>query len=355
VSGLEAEIRTFRLPLRDGLGTGRGHTTDREGLLLSLGDGQHTGFGEATPMPGWSADTVGSCAAALAAVSAAVSVIDDPDDPRLDHVLDDLERVPHARAALAGAVADLRAKRSGSTLAATLTAEPAATVLVNTLVSAEAPQDVATLCAAAVSAGFEAIKIKVGVFDPSVDVDRVAAARSAVGPDIELRVDANGSWDIDTAVATLERMAAIGLSYCEEPADGIELIAAVGARSDIPVAVDESARDVDDVARALATGSIDVVIVKPQAIGGPDLAIRAVRLSAEFGATAVVTSVVDGAVGVAHALHVAAASGVARAHGLSTSSLLSADIAPALLISEGRIEVGNEPGIGVIPYDTLPR
>jgi len=354
VSGLSADIRGFRLPLRKVLTTSRGQTRSRAGLLLSLSDGEHTGFGEATPMPGWSTGTVDSVAAALAAVSAAVSVIDDPDDPRLDHVLDDLDRVPHARAALSGAVADLRARRAGSTLAASLTPDPATIVMVNAMVSAAGTDEVVDECAVAISAGFESIKIKVGVLSASADLERVAAARAVVGPEVELRIDANGSWDVDTAVGILERMAAIGVSYCEEPADGIESIAAVGARSDIPVAVDESARSVDDVARALATGSIDVVIVKPQVIGGPDLAIRAVRLTSEFGATAVVTSVVDGAIGVAHALHVAAASGVVMAHGLATSSLLSADIAPPPRISNGRIELGDQPGIGVIPNDTLP-
>lgn len=354
MSGLVADIRRFRLPLRQVLTTSRGQTRFRDGLLLSLSDGEHTGFGEATPMPGWSTATVDSVAAALAAVAVAVSVIDDPGDPRLAHVLDDLDRAPHARAALSGAIADLRAKRAGSTLAASLAPDPAPTVLVNAMVSAESPDEVARFCVAAVSAGFESIKIKVGVLSTSADLDRVAAARSAVGPEVELRIDANGSWSVDTAVGILERMATMGVSYCEEPADGIDSIAAVGARSDIPVAVDESARSVDDVARALATGSIDVVIVKPQVIGGPDLAIRAVRLTSEFGATAVVTSVVDGAIGVAHAVHVAAASGVGMAHGLATSSLLSADIAPPPLISNGRIKLGDQPGLGVIPNDTLP-
>jgi len=354
MTGLAADIRAFRLPLRGVLSTGRGHTRHRSGLLLGLGDGTHTGWGEATPILGWSPVSVDSAAASLAAVATAISMIDNPSDERLDHLLDDLDRAPHARAALAGALADLRARRAGITLAAALNPAAAPAVPVNAMISAETPAEVGSLCSAAVGSGHRSIKIKVGVLDTAADIERVAAARAVVGPEVELRIDANGAWPIDTAIEVLGRMAELGVSYCEEPSDGIESIAAVGSRSDIPVAVDESARNVDDIARALGTGSIDVVIVKPQALGGPDLAMRAIGLVREFGATAVVTSMVDGAIGVAHALHVAAASGVGMAHGLATSSLLDADIGPAPAVEMGMMAIGPGAGIGIDPFDVLP-
>lgn len=305
-------------------------------------------------MLGWSPASVDSAAASLAAVAAAVSLIDDPSDERLDHLLDDLEPDPHARAALAGALIDLRARRSGVSLAAALNPAAVPAVSVNAMISAEAPADVETHCVMATDLGHRSIKIKVGVLDPAADIERVAAAREVVGSEVELRIDANGAWPVDTAIEVLRRMVEFGVTFCEEPSDGIEAIASVGARSDIPVAVDESARNVDDIARALATGAIDVVIVKPQALGGPDLAMRAVGLVREFGATAVVTSMVDGAIGVAHALHVAAASGVGMAHGLATSSLLEADIGPAPMIQMGMMSIGPVAGIGVDPFDVLP-
>ncbi len=354
MTGLTADVRPFRLPLRSVLSTGRGHTRHRSGLLLGISDGTHTGWGEATPMLGWSPASVDSTAASLAAVSAAVSMVDDPSDPRLDHLLDDLERAPHARAAMAGALADLTARRQGTTIAAALSRSAARAVPVNAMISAEQPEMVESSCAAAVAVGHRCIKIKVGVLDLVSDMARVQVARATVGPGVELRIDANGAWPIDTAIEALRQMADLGVSYCEEPSDGIDAIAAVGSHSDIPVAVDESVRDVDDIARALGTGSIDVVVVKPQALGGPDLAMRAIGLAREFGASAVVTSMVDGAIGVAHALHVAAASGIDMAHGLATSSLLEADIGPAPRIDAGMMALGSAAGLGIDPFDVMP-
>ena len=351
---MRVDIQPFRLPLVEPLRTARGTITHRDGLLFGLGDGHATGWGEATPMPGWSSHAIGTASDSLAAASAVLELIADADDPRVEELLDDLEEVPHARAALAGALADLRARRLGVPIAATLADAPANAVGVNALASASQPDDLAAECAAAVAAGFATVKLKVGAVDPGTDRIRIAVARDALGPGVVLRLDANGAWDVDTAVAVLHDAASHDIAWCEEPADGIGAIAAVGRRSAVPVAVDESARDVDDVARALGTRAIDVIVVKPQACGGPDLAVRAIRLAEQFGATAVVTTMIDGAIGVAHALHVAAICGADLAHGLATSSLLSDDVGPAPAVVAGRMTVPSGPGLGVIPRATLP-
>lgn len=351
---MRAELRPFRLPLVAPLHTGRGTVSHREGLLLSIGDGIHTGWGEATPMPGWSNHGIESATGALAAATAALGVIDDPDDLRVEELVDDLDEAPHARAALAGALADLRARRAGLPLAATLGDDPAPQVAVNALVSARAPDDVAAECAAAAADGITTVKLKVGAVDPGTDRMRIAAARAALGAAAVLRLDANGAWDVDTAVAVLHDAANHDIGWCEEPTEGIDAIAEVGRRSAVPVAVDESARNLDDVARALGTRAIDVIVVKPQGFGGPDLAVRAIRLAEQFGATAVVTTVIDGAIGVTHALHVAAVADGELAHGLATSTFLADDVASPPAVVAGRMTVPTGPGLGIVPRATLP-
>ena len=71
----------------------------------------------------------------------------------------------------------------------------------NALVPAVAPDAAAALRCRRVPT----VKVKVG---DAGDVDRVAAVRDAVGPRVALRVDANGAWDVDTAVAAIARLAA---------------------------------------------------------------------------------------------------------------------------------------------------
>ncbi|MCH1434153.1 MAG: hypothetical protein L7U56_00665, partial [Acidimicrobiales bacterium] len=105
----------------------------------------------------------------------------------------------------------------------------------------------------------------------------------------------------------------------------------------------------EDLDAVLATGSIGFVVIKPQAFGGPDLAMAAIERARASGVTPIVTSMIDSAIGVAHAVHVAAASGVDIAHGLATSALLASDVGPPLAVVDGWIDVPDRPGLGVRP------
>ena len=75
--------------------------------------------------------------------------------------------------------------------------------------------------------GFRCVKVKVGIGD---DAGRLAAVRAAVGPDVLIRVDANGAWATpEEALANLRALAPVGLELCEEPMHGVEALRAVAA------------------------------------------------------------------------------------------------------------------------------
>ena len=363
--GLAVELHDYGLALASPFVTAHGVVDHREGVLFSISDGANVGWGEAAPLPGWSRESLDDCKIVLASVAPRLAQLDSVDDSRLTAILTELEAQPHARAALAGAAFDLSASSHELSLASHLMAHPVLgtappgsltaeleeprSVLVNGLISDAHPEAVATKAAVLALEGITAVKLKVAAADPRTDLARVAAARAAIGDEIELRLDANGGWDIDTAIAALKSMADYNVAFCEEPTAGIDGIAAVGAATGVPVAVDESAVTVSDIAVALRTKTISVVVIKPQALGGPDLAVAAVALVEEFGADAVVTTMIDSAVGVAHAAHVAAAALPQQVHGLATSTLLANDVAPRLEITAGRMHLPAVAGLGVSP------
>jgi L-alanine-DL-glutamate epimerase-like enolase superfamily enzyme len=70
--------------------------------------------------------------------------------------------------------------------------------------------------------GIGRVKMKIGR-DPAADLDRVAAARMAIGPQVELVVDANGAYTRKQALAQAERFAAEGVAWFEEPAPSNDL------------------------------------------------------------------------------------------------------------------------------------
>jgi L-alanine-DL-glutamate epimerase-like enolase superfamily enzyme len=111
-----------------------------------------------------------------------------------------------------------------------------------------------------VEAGFAAVKIKVG---DDRDRERVRAARQAIGPDVELFVDANGAYDRKTALARAHLFAKEGVTWFEEPVssddlDGLRLIrdrAPPGMR----IAAGEYDYTLFDALGLLEAGAVDVV------------------------------------------------------------------------------------------------
>lgn len=166
------------------------------------------------------------------------------------------------------------------------------------------------------------------------DLARVAAVREALGPDGAVRVDANGRWDVPTAVARLADLdaAAGGLQYVEQPCPTVPELAEVRRRSGVPVAADESIRRACDPLAVARAGAADVAVLKCTPLGG----VRAgLRVAAGAGLPCVVSSALETSVGLAAQLALAGAlPGLELACGLGTGALLTGDLVaspPALV------------------------
>ncbi|RLK59720.1 O-succinylbenzoate synthase [Actinokineospora cianjurensis] len=170
---------------------------------------------------------------------------------------------------------------------------------------------------------------KVKVADPGTtlgqDVERVAAVRDALGPSGQVRVDANGAWDVDRAVAAITALdrAAGGLEYVEQPCRTIEELAAVRRRVNVRIAADESIRRAEDPLRVAVAGAADIAVLKVAPLGGVR---RALAVAESAGLPCVVSSALETSIGLAAGLALAAAlPTLDYACGLGTLSLLKTD------------------------------
>jgi O-succinylbenzoate synthase len=165
--------------------------------------------------------------------------------------------------------------------------------------------------------------VKVKVRDAS-GVALVAAVRDAVEPSTAVRVDANGAWDVDTAVHMIGMLARYDLEFVEQPVASLDDLALVRRRVDVPIAADECIRSLDDARRLLALDAADVIVLKQQPLGG----VRAALAVAEAaGVPAVVSSMMETSVGIAAGVALAAAlPELPYACGLATASVLAGDV-----------------------------
>ncbi|MFY0408525.1 o-succinylbenzoate synthase [Solicola sp. PLA-1-18] len=214
------------------------------------------------------------------------------------------------------------------------------TVPVNCTVPAVGPEQ----AAAVVHAGRGCRTAKVKVAEPGQsladDVARVEAVHDALGPGGRVRVDANGGWDVDAAVAAitaLDRVAG-GLEYVEQPCASVEDLAAVRRRVDVPIAADESIRRAADPYRVVALEAADVAVLKVQPLGG---VAACLEIAERIGLPVVVSSALESSVGIAAGVALAAAlPELPYACGLATVQLLTADVtSDPLLPVDGALPV----------------
>ena len=249
--------------------------------------------------------------------------------------------LPQALAAIDLALWDRAGRRTGLPVARLLAAGATRSVPVNATVGAEDRAGAAAAARAAAAAGFACVKLKVGVGD---DAGRVAAVRAAVGPDVAIRVDANGAWATPgEALANLRALAPAGLEYAEEPVHGVAALAAVRADSPVPVAMDETAAEPG----AAGAGAADAVCLKIARCGGISGVLRDAAAARAAGSAVYVASTFDGPLGVAAGLHAAAALGATRPVppcGLATLGLFE-DLHGLLAPADGAIAVPAGPGL----------
>ena len=95
---------------------------------------------------------------------------------------------------------------------------------------------------ALVKEGFHAVKMRLGSKRLETDVERVAAVRAAIGPDVALMADANQGFTVDHAIRLGRRLEEFGLAWLEEPVPAYDLegSARVAAALDTPVASGET-------------------------------------------------------------------------------------------------------------------
>jgi L-alanine-DL-glutamate epimerase-like enolase superfamily enzyme len=225
-------------------------------------------------------------------------------------------------------------------------------VAVNALLGIGDPATVAEEARRLAEAGFGCLKLKGGEEEPGVLVRRVAAVRESVGPLVGLRLDLNGSLEEASAVGLLEQLAPFRLDYVEQPvpvAAGVDGLARLRRRASVPIAADEAVTD-QVAAEALMRGNaVDVLVVKPARVGGPDEASRIVDAALSAGVRVTVATLLESGVGVAAALHLAATVPGDAAHGLSTATWLASDLlARRLVIRGGRLSVPQVPGLGIV-------
>jgi O-succinylbenzoate synthase len=203
---------------------------------------------------------------------------------------------------------------------------------INATVPAVAPEQVPELLSR--FPGVRTAKVKVAEPGQTLrdDVARVDAVRALVPT---VRVDANGGWTVEEAVAAASALGP--LEYIEQPCATVEELAEVRRRVEVPIAADESIRKADDPLNVVRAGAVDVAVLKVAPLGGISSLLK---IAEQVDIPVVISSALDSAVGIATGLRAAAAlPALDHACGLGTGQLFTEDVAEPVAPVDGYLRV----------------
>ncbi len=191
---------------------------------------------------------------------------------------------------------------------------------------------------------FEVVKIKVAEKGQTLEDDiRRLNTVLELYPDTRIRLDANGAFDIETALKLSEYLMKnnINLEYLEQPvktiAEMAELKLKLKAIGDIKIAADESVRKVTDPLAVAQANAADILVLKAAPLGG---ITNAIAIAKEARLPVVVSSALETSIGLSMGAFLAAELDSPYASGLATAALLEEDVVDEpLLQADGALVV----------------
>lgn len=321
-------------------------------VRVTADDGQQ-GFGEAPPTAVITGDTKGSIRCAIEEFIAPSLI--GMDIENLDGIMRKLHscilKNTSAKAAVDIAIYDLYAKNLQKPLYKVLGGfrneiETDLTISVNPI------DEMVEDSVKAVKQGFGILKVKVGK-EGLKDVERIAAIRDAVGPDIRIRVDANQGWNAKDAVRIIRAMEdkGIEIDLVEQPVSAHDFAGMQFVTQNVatPILADESVFSAEDAIKLIQGRAADLINIKLMKTGGIYQAMKICDIAEIYGVECMIGCMLESKVAVSAGAHFAAAKGIITRADLDGPSLCKDDPYVGGPIYEGsRIIMNETPGLGIV-------
>lgn len=203
----------------------------------------------------------------------------------------------------------------------------------------------------AVRQGHKILKIKVGK-DGKGDVERIAAIRQAVGPDISIRVDANQGWNAKQSVAIISALERkdLDIELVEQPVPALDVdgLRYVTERVQTPILADEAVFAPADAVKIITTGAADYLNIKLMKTGGIWQALKICGLAESYGVKCMTGCMLESKLAVTAAAHLCAGQSIVTMADLDGPSLCAVDPFEGGPVFEGAsITMTEAPGLGI--------
>lgn len=335
---------------------GPGGSAGRAAVIVKItADNGMIGWGQAVPLPKWSYETLETSVIAIRDYYAPVLIGRDPSDISAAHAEMDKAiapgfstGMPISRAGIDIALHDLAARLRGQSLAQVLGKPAGGLIPLSWTVNVTDIRDVGGVVDEGKKRGYRHFNIKVA---PNADFD-VTLAREVrrLAPEAFLWADANGGYNLETALKAAPRLADAGVDVLESPLrpnriSGYQALKKQGA---LPILMDEGVVSPADLEEFIKLGMLDGVAMKPARCGGLMSCRRQIEICLEHGLIWLGSGLTDPDISLAASLCLYGAFGLKKPAALNGPQFLIADVLKKpLRIENGFAHVPTGPGLGI--------
>ena len=247
-------------------------TVQKSAIVRITSKSGEIGLGNIDPSPGYSIDSIEDSLAALRhTLSGAVLGMDAQNVHEILAKLDAaMAGFLDAKAAIEMACVDLAARVYGVPVSTYLGGAMKKDFLFNAWIGILTPDAAAAEAKKWFDRGFRSAKIKVGG-NIEADRDRVKAVREAVGRDMDLRIDANAGYDVETSIKLAHLMQPFDLQLIEQPVAAEDIAGLARVRREaggVPIMADEAIVDHHTLIEVIRAEAADIVKLKVMKNGG---------------------------------------------------------------------------------------
>lgn len=356
----KVEVIPFGVPIRKFADAYTGFSVSNAVLVKIVTDDGHIGYGEACAWePEFYGETLESVSTTIEKYIAPVILGEDPGNiNKIMSVIDaTVAKITCAKEGIDLALHDLLGKILGVPVYILLGGKFRDMIPVASEIGIDTPENMVKNAFQVLKLGIKVIKIK-GSRNHSLDVKRIKAVREAVGHDVDLRLDPNAAWDVNSTIKTMKLLEDCNLQLLEQPVPIWDLKGMAHIRNNIgiPLMADESIWTPQDAIKIYEYGAADILNIKIAKSCGLQLGKKIENVAESLGLPCIVGTEIEPGISLIAKLHLAASM---KIHPLASEftelSLLKKNILKHNIeIIDGCVKVPDKPGFGVnLDEDTL--
>lgn len=317
----------YILKLKQPFSTSKGNISERKGFLIKLDSANgKSGYGDCCPLPAFGSESYEQAEAKIQDLELKIKIDVNDIENSILKTLEPLSGFPSLRHGFEQALLNLISRDMNLSLNEILNSSSKKTLNVNATIGFLSPEESVSRAKELVSKGYKTIKLKIGREDFKEDFACIKNVRENIGKEINLRVDANGKWNLPDTNSYLNQLEKFGIEYAEQPVNKIDDYLALSHKTRIPIAVDESIRSLKDTYNFISRKAISVIILKPMMLGGIIPTLKIIEFAQENKIKVVITTSLESCVGRSFAVLAASFVEQETAHGLGIAELFENDL-----------------------------